>query len=133
MQRRWSQILRSAQVLKQEAEEIGYEEKEVAEYVKQHQALDEEEKASWRDAQKLYEKKRTDEIWMAEIQAEADAQRIQAEKAKRADEIQLAKVESDKELAIKQMELNAQAQASRSAAVDPPPCNRDYCLLRDQL
>ena len=33
-------VFRSAQALKQEAEEIGHEEKEVAEYVKRHQALD---------------------------------------------------------------------------------------------
>ena len=41
------------------------------------------------------------------------------------DEIQMAKVEADKELAIKQMELNAQDQASSSPAVDPPHHNRD--------
>ena len=46
-------ILRSSQVLKQKAEKIGYGEKEVAEYVKQHQALEREEMAAWRDAQKL--------------------------------------------------------------------------------
>ena len=49
------------------------------------------------------------------------ADKIQAEKEKRADEIQMTKVEADKELAIKQMELNGQAQVSSSAAVDPPP------------
>ena len=36
-------ILRSAQVLKQEG-------KGIAEYVRQHQALDREERAAWRDA-----------------------------------------------------------------------------------
>ena len=38
--------LRSAQVLKQEAEEKGYEGKEVVEFVKQQQALDREERAA---------------------------------------------------------------------------------------
>ena len=37
--------LRSAQVVKQEADEIGYEGKDVAEYVKQHQAADRDERA----------------------------------------------------------------------------------------
>ena len=57
-------ILGSDQVPKQEADEIGYHSKEVAEYVKQHQALDREERAAWIDAQKLSaeETKRADEI-----------------------------------------------------------------------
>ena len=46
-------LLRPAQVLKQEAEELGYQGKEVAEYVKQEQALDREERAAWRDTQKM--------------------------------------------------------------------------------
>ena len=56
---------------------------------------------------------------MAKLQAEEKkrADEIQAEKEKSADKIQMAKVEADKEL-IKQMELNAQAQASSSAAVE---------------
>ena len=95
-------ILRSAQVLKQEAEKTDYQEKEVAEYVKQHQALDREERVAWRDAQNLYaeEKKRADKIQMWEIQAEAKekkrADKMQTEKKKRADEIQMAKVVADK-------------------------------------
>ena len=44
--------LRSVQVLKQEAD-IGLEGKDVREYVKQQQALDREERVTWRDAQKL--------------------------------------------------------------------------------
>ena len=60
-------LLRSAQILKQEAEELGYQLEEVAEYVKQEQALDREERATWMEAEK---KKRADEIHMAEIQAE---------------------------------------------------------------
>ena len=39
-------LLRSTQVLNQEAEELGYQGKEVAEYVKQEQALDREERAA---------------------------------------------------------------------------------------
>ena len=46
-------ILRSAQVLKQEAEEIGYQGKDVAEYVTKHQALDREGRAAWRDTQNM--------------------------------------------------------------------------------
>ena len=45
--------------------------------MKQHQALDREERAAWRDAQKLYaeEKERADEIQMVEIHAEAEEKR----------------------------------------------------------
>ena len=74
-------LLISAQVLKQEAEELEYQEKEVAEYVKQEQALDRERRVAWRDTQKMQAqadlelakirveaeekgKKRADEIWM---------------------------------------------------------------------
>ena len=46
-------LLRSVQVLKQEAEELGYQGKEVAEYVKQEQALDREERAAWIDTQTM--------------------------------------------------------------------------------
>ena len=100
-------ILRSAQVLKQEAEEIGYEGKEVTEYVKQHQALDREERAAWRDAQKLYAEEKREHMrsrwwrykqkWML---------REYKQKRKRADEIQIqmAKKKADKELTLKEME-----------------------------
>ena len=98
------------QVRKQEAEELGYQGKEVADYVKQEEALDREDRAAWRGTQTMQadlelaklraeaEEKRADEILMAEIQAEA-------EKKKRADKIQMAKVEADKELAIKELVL----------------------------
>ena len=56
-------ILGSAQVLKQEAEKLGYENKDIAEYVKQHQALDREDRAAWKN------------LWMAEIQAEAEEEK----------------------------------------------------------
>ena len=42
----------------QEAEELGYENKDVAQYVKQYQALDRDDRAAWRN------------LWMAEIQAD---------------------------------------------------------------
>ena len=45
-------VLRSDQVLKQEAEEIGLQGKDIAEYARQ-QTLDREERAAWRDTQKM--------------------------------------------------------------------------------
>ena len=50
--------LRSAQVLnlKQEAEDIGFEGKDILEYVKEQQKLDREERAAWRE-----DRKRADE------------------------------------------------------------------------
>ena len=124
--------LRSTQVLKQQAEDIGLQGKDIAQYVKEQQALDRRERADWRDAQNFYfeEKKRADEIPLAEIQAEA-------EEKKRADEshikIQIAQIEAakeqakiDKVLKIKEMELQAQqAQATTSSATTPPPCYKD--------
>ena len=63
------------------------------------------------------------------IQADAQAEKIQAaaEEKRRTDEIkiQMAMIESDKELALKEMELKAQDQASTSAAAAPPHRNRD--------
>ena len=44
--------LRSTQVLKQEAEEIGLQGKEIAEYVREQQALDREEKGLERVSEK---------------------------------------------------------------------------------
>ena len=46
-------ILRSAQVLKQEAEEIGLRGKDIAEYVNKQQTLDRGEMTAWRDTQKI--------------------------------------------------------------------------------
>ena len=103
--------------MRQEAEELGYENKDVAEYVKQQLALDTEERAAWREAEK---KKRADEIHIAELQEE---------EKKSVDEIQIqikmVKIDANKELTLKDMELKARAQARTSAAIDPPPCNRD--------
>ena len=94
--------LRSAQVLKQEAEDIGLQGKDIAEYVTRQQNLDREERAAWRVAQKFH-----------------------AEEKKRADEIRLAQIEIEKELKIKEMELQAQAQAAASSATTPTPRNKD--------
>ena len=101
--------LRSAQVLKKEAEDIGFEWKDILEYVKEQQKLDREERAAWRE-----DRKRADE----------------SEEKKRADEIkiQLAKIQADKELALKEMELQEQArqaQVTASSATTPPPRNKD--------
>ena len=63
---------------------------------------------------------------MAELQAEEKkrADELQAEEKKRADD--MAQIETEKELKIKEMELQAQqAQANTSAAITPPPRNKD--------
>ena len=111
-------VLRSAQVLKQEAEDIGFEGKDILEYVKEQQKLDREERAAWRN------------IRIAELQAEEKkrADELQAEEKKRADEIRFAQIEIEKELKIKEMELQAQqaqAQVTASSATTPPPRNKD--------
>ena len=120
-------ILRSAQALKQEAEEIGFEGKDILEYVKEQQKLDREERAAWRETQKMQAQA---DVELAKIRAEAEA-----EEKKRADEIRFAqieaakeqaKIEAEKELALKELELKAQqSQASTSPAVTPPPRNKD--------
>ena len=124
--------LRSTQVLKQEAEDIGLQGKDIAEYVTRQQTLDREERAAWREAQK-----RQVEIRMAELHAEDKkrADEVQAEREKMADEIHFApieaakeqaKIEAEKELALKELELKAeQSQASTSPAATPPPRNKD--------
>ena len=61
--------LRSAQVLKQEAEDIGFEGKDILEYVKEQQKLDREERAAWNEAQKMQAQA---DIDLAKIRAEAD-------------------------------------------------------------
>ena len=100
--------------MKQEAEDLGFEWKEILDYVKEQQKLDREERSEWR------------KIQMAELQEEGK---------KRADEIQIAQIDSvkeqakiDKELKIKKMELQtqqAQARATTSSATTPPPRNKD--------
>ena len=142
-------ILRSAQALKQEAEEIGFEGKDILEYVKEQQKLDREERAAWREAQKMQAQANVE---LAKIRAEAEAEERkradQAEEKRRADEIRFAqieaakeqakieaakeqaKLEAEKELKIKEMELQAQqaqaqVTASASLAATPPPRNKD--------
>ena len=117
--------LRTAQVLKQEAEDLGFEGKEILDYVKDQQKLDREERAEWRKIRMAElqgeDKKRADEIRIAQIGAEA-------EEKKRADEIRFAQIEAEKELKIKEMELQAQqaqVQATTSSATTPPPRNKD--------
>ena len=104
--------LRSTQFLKQEAEDIGLQRKDIAEYVTRQQTLNREERAAWREEQRM--------------QAQADVElakvRAEAEEKRRADEIRFAqieavkeqaKIEADEELALKELELNAQqSQAS---------------------
>ena len=109
---------RSTQVLKQEAEDLGYEGKEILEYVKEQQKLDREDRAAWRNIRmtELEEKKRADEIQIA--------QKIQVLIGLAAKD--QAKIATDKELALKELELKAQQnQASASLAATPPPRNKD--------
>ena len=61
--------LRTAQILKQEAEDLGFEGKEILDYVKEQQKFDREERAEW------------SKIRMAELQEEDK---------KRADEIRIS-------------------------------------------
>ena len=108
--------LRSTQVLKQEAEDIGLQGKDIAEYVTRQQTLDREERAAWREAQKMQAQA---DIELAKIRAEADRAEADraAEEKRRADEIQMAQIEIEKELKIKEMELQAQrAQAQVTAS-----------------
>ena len=119
--------LRSTQVLKQEAEDIGLQGKDIAEYVTRQQTLDREERAAWREAQKMQAQA---DIELAKIRAEADRAEAdrEAEEKKRVDEIRLAQIEIEKELKIKEMELpaqQAQAQATASSATTPPSRNKD--------
>ena len=106
--------LRTAQLLKQEAEEIGLQGKDIAEYVREQQALDREERVAWREAQKRQveraelqaeDKKRADEshikIQIAQIEAAKEQAKIKAAKEQ-------AKIEAEKELALKELELKAQ-------------------------
>ena len=95
-------ILRSAQALKQEAEEIGFEGKDILEYVKEQQKLDREERAAWRETQKMQAQA---DVELAKIRAEAEAEekkradKLQAEEKRRADEIRFAQIEVAKEQA----------------------------------
>ena len=80
--------LRLMQVLNQEVEDIGLQGKDIAEYVTRQQTLDREERAAWREAQKMQAQA---DIESAKIRAEADRAEAdrEAEEKKRADEIKL--------------------------------------------
>ena len=89
-------VLRLTHVLKQEVKDIGLQWKDVAEYVTRQQALDREERAAWREAQKM--QAHTD-IELEKVQAEADrAEADPAEEEKhRAEEIRMAEIEAQAE------------------------------------
>ena len=117
--------LRSIQDLKLEAEDIGLQGKDIV--CNKTTNTGEREEGSLERCTETEithiaeEKKRADEIRMAEIEAEAEdkkrANELEAEEKKRADEIRLAqieadkeqvRIEADKELALKELELKAQ-------------------------
>ena len=83
--------LRSTQVLKEEAEDIGLQGKDIVEYVKPQQTMDREERAAWRDTQK----RQAGETKM-QAQAEVDLAmvRAEAEEKRRADEIHIAELQA---------------------------------------
>ena len=117
--------LRSTQVLKQEAEDIGLQGKDIAQYVKEQQALDREERAAWREVQE-----RQVEIRIAELQAEdkkrADESHIKIQIGQIEAAKGQAKIEADKELALKELELKAQQnQACSILAATSTPRNKD--------
>ena len=107
--------------MKQEAEDLGFERKEILDYVKEQQKLYREERAEWRKIRmtelQAEDKKRADEIHMAERADEIKIQIAQIEAAK-----EQAKIEADKELKIKEIKV---AQATASSATTPPPRNKD--------
>ena len=113
--------LRTARVLKQEAEEISLQGKDIAEYVREQQALDREERAAWRESQK-----RQVEIRMAELQAEDK---------KRADEshikIQIAQIEAAKEQAkIEAAKEQAKTKAEKELTLrdkSAEPSQHQFC------
>ena len=113
-------ILRSAQALKQEAEEIGFEGKDILEYVKEQQKLDREERAAWRETQKMQAQA---DVELAKIRAEAEAEEkkradeLQAEEKRRADEIRFAQIEAAKEQAkIEAAKEQAKFEAAKEQA-----------------
>ena len=112
---------------KQEAEDLGFEGKEILDYLKEQQKLDREERAAWRNIRmaelQAEDKKRADEshikIQIAQIEAAKEQAKIEAAKEQ-------AKIEAEKELALKELELKAQqSQVSTSSATTPPPRNKD--------
>ena len=80
--------------MRQEAEDLVNEDKDILEYVSRQEALDREERAAWRNIRmaEIEEKKRTDEIQVAQIEAAKEQ----------------AKIMAANELALKELELKAQ-------------------------
>ena len=107
---------------KQEAEDLGFEGKEILDYLKEQQKLDREERAAWRNIRmaelQAEDKKRADEshikIQIAQIEAAKEQAKIEAAKEQ-------AKIEAEKELELKAQ----QSQVSTSSATTPPPRNKD--------
>ena len=120
--------LRSTQVLKQEAEEIDLQGKDIAEYVREQQALDRQERADWRESQK-----RQVEIRMAKLQAEdkkrADESHIKIQIAQIETVKEQAKIEAAKELELKAQQSQAQAMQLLHPLVINMPSPRSYHLL----
>ena len=127
-------VSRSAQVLKPQVGDIRLVGKNIAEHVRQLHSLDREERAAWRFGQKIQadKKRRSDEIQM---------DLVNTGEKKRADEIYIqmaqtdadreqTKIHADKELALREIELKAQAETSTSVTVDLPPRNRDAKSLK---
>ena len=73
--------------------------------------MDREDRTAWRDAQKLNaeEKKRTDEIRMAETQEEEKNRTDEIHMAQTEAAKEQAKIEAEKEIALKEIERKAQA------------------------
>ena len=84
--------LRSTQVLKEEAEDIGLTGKEVAEYVREQQTWDREERAAWRDTQK---RQAEDKKMQAQVEVELAKVQAEAEERRRADEIHIAELQME--------------------------------------
>ena len=111
-------VLRSAQVLKQEAEDIGFEGKEILEYIKEQQKLDREERAAWREERKradeAEEKRRADEIRFAQIEAAKEQAKIEA--AKEQAKIEAAKEQAKIEAAKEQAKIEAAKEQAKIEA-----------------
>ena len=124
--------LRSTQVLKEEAEDIGLQGKDIAEYVTRQQTLDREERGAWRDTQKKQaeDKKMHSqaEVELAKFLAEAEEKRkadeihtaeLQAEEKKRADEIHIAELQAEDKKRADESHIKiqiAQTEAMREQA-----------------
>ena len=100
-----------SQVLKEEAEDIGLQVKDIAEYVTRQQKLDREERAAWRDTQK-----RQAEDKKMQAQAEVELARVQAEaeKKRRADEIHMAELQAEDKKRAEELQAEREKRADES-------------------